>query len=122
MSLMNLTGTIRRLGMRPVVVTRRGAPTTDKGRVTPSEPTTYSLNANVQPLSGRELLRLPEGLRSRETLAMWTDGDLRTADESAGVLADRVAVNGRVYEIELVEDWEFHGGYRRFIAAKVEMS
>lgn len=122
MSLMDLTGTIRRLGMRSVVVTRRGAPTVTKGRVTPPTPTTYSVNANVQPLSGSELLRLPEGLRTRETVALWTDVDLRTADESAGVLADTVAINGRTYEVELVEDWRFHGGYRRFIAAKVEGS
>lgn len=122
MSLMDLSGTIRRLGVRPVTVTRRGAPTVTKGRVTPATPTTHSINANVQPLSGSELLRLPEGLRTRETVALWTDGDLRTADESAGVLADTVTVSGRTYEIELVEDWQFHGGYRRFIAAKVEGS
>jgi hypothetical protein len=61
--------------------------------------------ASVQPVSGRDLLRLPEGLRTRDTLAIITDDDLRTANETSGVEADRLVVNGEEWEVVAVDDW-----------------
>lgn len=63
------------------------------------------IRASVQPASGRDLLRLPEGLRTRDTVAILTDADLRTANETAGTKADRIVVSGEEYEVVAVDDW-----------------
>lgn len=121
MSLTRLASTIRRLGGGPVTVTRRAAPTTDgHGRALQGATSTHSITANVQPATGRDLLRLPEGQRTREHIAIWTDGDLRTANEHAGTPADVVTWKGRTYEVQLIEPWSDLGGYVKAVAAKVE--
>lgn len=121
MSLTNLASTITRLsGGTTLTVTRGASGTYTAGRLTPGETTTLTIAANVQPASGRDLLRLPEGLRTRETIAIWTAAELRTADEDAGTPADRVAYGGATYQVENVEGWGVLGGYRKAIAAKVE--
>lgn len=122
MSLADLSGTIARLsGGTTLTVTRRAPGTLNKGRHTAGDATTHVISANVQPASGRDLLRLPEGLRTRETIAIWTAGDLRTVDESTSLPADVVAYDGASYEVQLVETWTVLGGYRKAIAAKVEV-
>jgi len=63
------------------------------------------LVASVQPVSGRDLLRLPEGLRTRDTIAVITNGELRTANETAGLQADRLVVGGEEWEIVALDDW-----------------
>lgn len=121
MTLARLSSTIGRLsGGQALTVSRRGAGTLDHGRFTPATPTTFDIAASVQPVSGRDLLRLPEGLRTRELVAVFTGGDLRTADEAAGLAADRFVYGGRTYEVQTLEDWTQLGGYRKAIAAKVD--
>lgn len=122
MSLANLAGTIARLSGTPTAtVTRGSAGTYIAGRLTPGALTTTPLAAvNIQPASGRDLLRLPEGVRTRETIAIWTSAELRTADEATGTPADVVGYGGASYQVELVEDWVGLGGFRKAIAAKVE--
>jgi len=122
MSLANLASTIRRLSGSPVAtVTRGAAGTYTAGRLTPGALTTTTLAVvNIQPASGRDLLRLPEGVRTRETVAIWTSDELRTANEATGAPADVVNYGGASYQVELVEDWVGLGGFRKAIAAKVE--
>lgn len=122
MSLANLAGTVRRLSGAPTAtVTRGAAGTYTAGRLTPGATSTTPLAVvAVQPASGRDLLRLPEGLRTRETIAIWTSDELRTANETTGTPADVVGYGGASYQVELVEDWAGLGGFRKAIAAKVE--
>jgi hypothetical protein len=117
-SLARLASTITRLGGGPVTITRPGAPTLDAGRVVEGRSTVVTTQASVQPVSGRELLRLPEGLRTRELVAVYSPVELRTANATSGALADQVAYGGATYEVQLVEDWSRLGGYWRGIAAK----
>lgn len=115
----NLASTIERLGGARVRVTRPGAPTLDgHGRAVDGRESVVTVEACVQPLSGRELLRLPEGLRTRETVAVYSPVELRTANASTGALADQVHHAGGVFEVELVEAWGHLGGYWRAVAAR----
>lgn len=68
--------------------------------------TSSTIKASVQPATGRDLLRLNEGLRTRDVVKVFAAlGDLRTADETAATPADRVVHLGEEYEVVEVEAW-----------------
>lgn len=115
---MSLVGVIRRLGV-PVQVTRTSPGSYVKGVHQPGESSTFGIVASVQPASGRDLLRLEEGQRTRETITVFTPDDLRTADEAAGTPADRIEWQGSLYEVQLVENWT-PGRFRKALASKIE--
>lgn len=58
-----------------------------------------TLYASVQPAIGQELLVLPEGLRTRATVKVYTDQELNTAEN--GQKADRIQWQGHIYEIAM---------------------
>lgn len=61
---------------------------------------------SVQPATGRDLLRLPEGLRTRDVVKIFCGlGELRTADERTNLVADRIVYLGEEYEVVAVEAW-----------------
>lgn len=62
-----------------------------------SEPIT--IYGSVQPVSGQELMVLPEGLRTRETVKIYTDTELNTAEFNQR--PDRLEWRGKVYEIAM---------------------
>lgn len=74
------------------------------------------IDASVQPATAKELERLPEGQRTRETLAVYTTTELRIA--APGQAADRLEHDGVTYEVQSVEPWGV-GGYFKALAAKV---
>ncbi len=77
---------------------------------------TFTCVACVQPLSGRELKRLPEGMREREAMAFWTSSELR------GKLStndpDSIVIDGDVYEVTTVDRWANLGNYYRAVVVK----
>jgi hypothetical protein len=109
----NLSGVITSLGALPYTVTRRESTYVSGRRVT-ATPATFDIVAMVQPLSGRELARLPEGMRTRELRAVWTTADLRVDGEP-----DSLSVDGVEWEVQLKTDWAVLGGFRHYIMAKV---
>jgi hypothetical protein len=86
------------------------------GRWVSGAPFQFQVTASVQPASGKELDRLPEGFRTREVLAVYTATELRVG--AAGVPPDRIEVQGGTYEVQAVERWE-SGGYWKALAARV---
>ena len=90
------------LGLRSV--TRRrfasGSRGSD-GRWTKGAATDTSISMGVQPLSDRELQRLPEGERQSQQLKGYTAADVRTVDDRASpqVDADQIIVDSVVYEV-----------------------
>ncbi len=116
---MNPSGVITRFGTT-LTVQRYAAPTTDgHGRIIPAVPESLSITASVQDVSGRELMRLPEGLRTRDLVTVYTTDDLRGADDAAGTPPDRFTLGTNTYEVQMVEDWTAIGDYVKAIAAKV---
>lgn len=67
--------------------------------------TESDITASVQPVSGDDLLRMPEGLRTRDVVAIYTADSLRTANETDGIAADHVVHQDEEYEITSVERW-----------------
>lgn len=98
------------------VVTRRAAATYDThGRAQPGGTSTITIDASVQPASGRDLLRLPEGRRSIETRVVFTPTALLVGAQGAANEADLIAIDGKTWEVQQVETWPGAVGYYRAI-------
>jgi hypothetical protein len=95
-------------------VTRAPSPSLDaEGRAVPSPSTVLVIVASVQPLSGRELERLPESFRGKETRKLYTATQLRT--EGEGFSADRIAIDGASWQVEGVEDFSAAGYFKALV-------
>ena len=79
------------------------------GRVVASSDTAFSFRASVQPASGKDLQRLPEGRNIEDLRVIYTLTMLTVGGPGTGLLADRVTVDGATYEIEHVEHWPAFG-------------
>lgn len=88
------------------------------GRWVETSAATFQIKACIQPAGAEELLRLPEGQRTRKVISIWTETELRTATYPAGARADRITYGGESYEVQAVELWE-EGGYYRALAARI---
>ncbi len=97
-------------------VTRRARATFDShGRAQAGGTSTLTIDASVQPASGRDLLRLPEGRRATETRVVYTPTALIVGGEGAANEADLIAIDGRTWEVQLAESWPGAMGYCRAI-------
>jgi len=91
---------------QPLVGERfNGVGTWVKGEYTESASSPINFEASIQPTSQKDMLTLPEGRRDRETYRLYTDFELKTADEVSKVNADRVTIMGKIYEIIQVGIW-----------------
>lgn len=61
---------------------------------------------NVQPLSGRELMALPEGERSTKRLKAYGDLQLITSDQDNGILGDWLFYRGSWYRCVSAAIWD----------------
>jgi hypothetical protein len=114
-----LLGTVRRLSTNGYTVARAGAGTYDgHGRFVPGVPLNFTIRASIQPLTGRDLLRLPQGLRTEWYIKIITDTPLRTAIAPNGNVADVVTYGGNTFEVEKVFDWSESGGFTVAYAKK----
>jgi hypothetical protein len=80
---------------------------------------TFAIVASVQPASGRDVERLPEGLRDRETMALFTATELRVAVPASGLPGDRLEVDGFTFEVHAHERWAALGNFHRYVILKV---
>ena len=77
----------------------------DTGRTITPAPTEEQIQGSFQPLNGKEREALPEGVRSSETLKVYTGVDLRTADQHEGTPADEIEYDGRRFVVYQVDKW-----------------
>ena len=110
-----LFGTIARLANTTCVV-ERGSGHYFDGRWQKDQPQKLSVPACIQPLTGVDLQRLPEGQRTRDHVVVFSESPLQTADAAAGTPADVLTWFGRRYEVQAVEAW---GPFWKCVAAKV---
>lgn len=73
----------------------------------------FELSCNVQPLSGKDLLLVPEGDRYTSSLWIWT----HQADPALQA-SDLVHRDGRWYQVQSSEDW---GSYSRCRIMQVDV-
>lgn len=74
-----------------------------KGKYVPGTPTNTTIVANWQPLSGAELLNLPELQRKRKSIMLYSEKEIRGINEVAGVPADIITIDGLNYEVQKVK-------------------
>jgi hypothetical protein len=98
-------------------VTRYAARTYTKGRLDSASTSTVTIDAVIQPLSGRDLQLLPEGSSALESIAIWTRTALRVS--AASQQADRISYGNETYEIQNVTVWATPGGYYKAIASRI---
>ncbi len=75
------------------------------GRWTPGASTSTTIEASVQPASGKVLATLPEGERSRDPRTIYTFEELRGASQFDGTDADRLTIDGASYEVRELTHW-----------------
>ena len=114
---MNLSRLIDRFTTGTYTVTRASAATayTDGIRTAPST-STLSVVGVVQPIPGKDLERLPEGIRDNEVKYLWTKAELKCGPDTE---PDRVSVEGSTWQVEQVRKWDTLGAYWRSIIRKV---
>jgi hypothetical protein len=132
---MNVAGSIASLATGTYTVTRTaagdfgggfpislggGLASNEDGRYRPGTSSTFTISASVQPARGRDLLRLPEGQRTREVIAIFTATALQTAAAPGGATADAITFQGSQYEVQTVEYWFQAGGFYKALALKVQ--
>lgn len=86
-------------------VTRRAAATYVAGRAVAGATSAVQITASVQPATGRDLLRLPEGRRALETRVLFTTTQLFAGEQGGVNEADQVTIEGIVWEVQHVEEW-----------------
>ncbi len=107
---MDLSAAILDLDPQSLTVTRSAAATyTTGGKLVAPVTSTFTIVASVQPAPGKQLMRLPEGLRNQDVLQVFTATEIRTAQ--SGVTADVVAIGSGSYQVESVKDWSLAGGF-----------
>lgn len=86
------------------------------GRAKLVQETIEGVIGSVQPASGLDLQRLPEGSNLRGSVAVWTEYRLTDGDRSETLAADQVDWNGHLYTVMTVEDFsQFGSGHIKAI-------
>ncbi len=86
-------------------VTRHAAGSLSAGRWTPGNTSTLSVVMVVQPLRGRELQVVPEGMRATDVRMLYSATELRPTPGGPDV----VTIDGEGYAVYLAEKWELRG-------------
>ena len=94
----------------PYTVTRRQRAAYARGIAQPTNDFTITIKASVQPATGKDLLRLPEGRRSNETRVLYTTTQLDCGDVDGPYEAATVPIDGAFWEVQHCESWN-QGGF-----------
>lgn len=104
MSVSDLSGLIADFATGTYAVTRATPGAYADGIFVPdAAPTTLQVEACVCPLSGNDLLRLPEGLRSKELLDVFTAVELQV--DAPGQRPDVIMIEGHAWQVEKSQRW-----------------
>lgn len=117
MSVLDLGPVVLSFKTGTYAVTRRGPATYVNGRKTDAAPTVVNVDGCVQPVTGRDLQRLPEGRRGGETIKILTVVELFTEDASHA--ADTLSIDGYTWEVASAERWGTMASYYRSLLTKV---
>lgn len=76
-------------------------------------------NASMQPVNGRDLARLPEGMRTTELRVFFSPLELKTAGKAQEPDVV-IEPDGEEWEVQSVQAWVTLGAYWRAVVAKVK--
>jgi hypothetical protein len=102
----------------PYVVQRAAQGSYVDGVFVPGTSSTLSIRAAVQPLTGRDLLELPEGHHASEVRLVFTTTELRSLSPDSA--ADIVVIDGINWRVVEVSRWDFDGDthYRAMVSKR----
>ena len=85
---------------KPFTVKRNAAGGYVNGVYVEGAETTITIQASVQPVSGQDLVAIPEGRRASDMVKVYTSEDLfGQGDAGTGQSPDRLVYRGKEYEI-----------------------
>jgi hypothetical protein len=121
--MMDLSSVIGSFNQGPLTMTRvaAGGYVSGSGGDGPSSPVVFDPSV-VLPLRGRELEVLPEGLRTRMAVQVFTVDPPQVTSETAGTKGDRFTWGGNTFEVQLLDPWGPMANYHRSVATKVDLS
>lgn len=112
----DFSGEIEAMKTGDYEITRRLSTSVVNGRITGTVDETLTLPGMVHPATGSVVMRLPEGLRGRETKVIFTGVALRSSED--GGVPDRVTIDGAPFQVEVVERWAELGNFYRSIVVR----
>ena len=115
---LDLRGPINTFG-QDYTVKRGSAPTYANGFKTPGAESDVVIRALVQPAKSRDLQVLPEGLRNRGTVKLFSVDEIRLGDPSTEAPPDRIVYGGEEWTMVHVDRWGDQGLYWSGMAQKV---
>jgi hypothetical protein len=119
-SVIDLSGVVESLASHETLAVKRPpSGVYVDGRYSAGATTNFTVLASVQPLTGEDLLVLPEGERTDDAIEIFTLEKLQPSQQGAAELGDLVTYLGRDYRIRLAEDWGANGNYYRSVATRV---
>lgn len=65
----------------------------------------FDIKGSLQPITGNDLQILPEGLKRTDLKKLYTRTELRSLDDGNETEADKINIDGSVYEVHSVEKW-----------------
>jgi len=82
--------------------------------------TEFTITASVQPMTGSEMLLLPENRRELETKKIFTSTELYGIEKGKGVNADIIIIDGNEFEVVRVYPWKNNviNHYKIFVAKR----
>lgn len=119
MPLLDLGFVVDALADRTLVVTVLAADTVNAAGevVRGGTSSTFNVKGSLQVASGRELVGLTEGQRTRQTWSLYSTVALPT--RAGTTPPSLLSIDGWVYEVVRVDDFSSQGGYWRFLLQKV---
>jgi hypothetical protein len=104
--------------MGPTTVTRYAPSTYDSnGRAVAASPSVLSIKGVIVPLSGRELLNAPEGIRASDSRWFFTSTELFTSTQGSQE-ADLVTVDGESYTVMKKMQYSVLGNFWQYMVQK----
>lgn len=89
---------------RPVTIERQAPGGFVNGLWQPGAIEAVTILASVQPASGRDMERLPEGRRQAGAVRIFTDATLQL--EAGAQKADRIVLPQGTYEVAIADEWQ----------------
>ena len=119
---MALIGAIASFATGTYTVNRRAVGALDgEGIYVPASPSTFSIEASIQPVTGRDLKAMPDGRHAEELRVVYTITELVTVDPTHGI-GDVITYKSEAWEVVKAEIWpDLNGGEfcRAYIARQV---
>lgn len=98
------------LGAQTLTVIRPGTVTYVDGVATDAgDGSTFEVQGSLQPMTGRDLLVVPEGQRHQRRWKLYTTAELKTAESAGNQGADRVVWQGKHLVVESRQAWSSVG-------------